>query len=209
MEPTDLHRDIASGLPEFSDPPTDPLTLLQAWFARAASDGVREPLVASLATVADDGAPSSRFVALKDVTDAGLIFATSADSPKGRAMTADPRVALNLYWPETMQQIRVRGTVERLDVAGSDRLFQALPRAAQATTIVSRQSLPLGADEELREAAQRLERSQSVLARPNDWCGWCLTPGEVEFWVASRDRLHRRLRYQRVGDHWAQQRLQP
>lgn len=32
---------------------------------------------------------------------------------------------------------------------------------------------------------------------------------EIEFWSGSRDRLHRRLLYQRVNDRWAPQRLQP
>src|SRR5690625_7262845 len=59
--------------PEFDRPPADPLRLLQDWIAAAFARGVPEPTAASLATVGLDGAPSARFVALKQVTAHGEI----------------------------------------------------------------------------------------------------------------------------------------
>ncbi|HLS72223.1 MAG TPA: pyridoxamine 5'-phosphate oxidase [Actinomycetaceae bacterium] len=195
--------------PEFDRPPADPLRLLQDWIAAAFARGVPEPTAASLATVGLDGAPSARFVALKQVTAHGVVFATSAASPKGREMSADRRVALSWYWPQTLQQVRIEGRVRVLGDDESDRLFEARPRAARAAAIISHQSAPLASEDELLARVRALADSDEDLRRPAQWCGWLVTPARVEFWLGSRDRLHRRLVYTREAGEWAVARLQP
>ncbi|NLE96440.1 MAG: pyridoxamine 5'-phosphate oxidase [Propionibacterium sp.] len=194
--------------PEFDDPPTDPIPLLRRWFDDAAENGVREPMAASLATVRDGG-PSSRFVALKEVTDVGIIFATSAESPKGQDILANPKVAFNLYWPETMQQLRLVGRVEVLDDDEADRLFAARSRGARATTIVSEQSEPLWSEDELVARASELVASDDETPRPATQLGLHVVLDEVEFWLGDPDRLHRRLAYTKSESEWTSLRLQP
>ncbi|MEE6282525.1 pyridoxine/pyridoxamine 5'-phosphate oxidase [Georgenia sp. MJ170] len=195
--------------PEFRHSPEDPLQLLQAWFAAADRQGVREPMAATLATTGPDGSPSARFVALKDISADGLVFATSETSPKGLEMTADPRVALTLYWSETMQQLRIKGVANMLDDDASDRLFDVRPRGARAAVIAARQSEPLDSDTALEQAVASLASSEQPLVRPSSWRGWLVTPTEIEFWLGGRDRLHRRLAYTRSGEGWTARRLQP
>lgn len=195
--------------PELDHPPADPLALLRTWIEVATDRGVPEPTAASLATIGADGAPSSRFVALKDVTDRGVVFATSAESPKGRQMTADPHVALNLYWPTTLQQVRMTGRATALDDVESDRLFHARSVSSQAATAASRQSEPLGSEADLVAAVRELERQEQGVVRPATWRGWLVTVAEIEFWVGSRDRLHRRLHYTHLDETWTATRLQP
>ncbi|HEY0804664.1 MAG TPA: pyridoxine 5'-phosphate oxidase C-terminal domain-containing protein [Pseudonocardiaceae bacterium] len=48
-----------------------------------------------------------------------------------------------------------------------------------------------------------------MLPRPARFVGYRLEPAAVEFWSASSDRLHRRLRYDRDGSGWTIVRLQP
>lgn len=195
--------------PELDDPPADPVALLRSWVAAAVTADIPDALAASLATVGPDGAPSVRFVALKEVTATGVVFGTSADSPKGLDIRRDPRVALAVYWRETMQQVRLTGRATPLDDDASDRLFHARARDAQAATIVSRQSEPLAAEPDLEQAALELERSGAALTRPADWRAWLVTPSTLEFWVGSTSRLHRRLAYTRSGEGWTARRLQP
>src|SRR5690625_7500897 len=64
-------------------------------------------------------------------------------------MSADRRVALSWYWPQTLQQVRIEGRVRVLGDDESDRLFEARPRAARAAAIVSHQSAPLASEDEL------------------------------------------------------------
>lgn len=201
--------DTTGDLPEFHDPPADPLALARQWIEDAAASGAEDPLAVSLATATPDGVPSVRFVALVSVTEQGAVFATSTQSPKARDMRSNPRVALAMYWQATMRQVRMTGRAGPLPDAESDRLFAALPRGAQASVITARQSQPLESESALRQAAGELEHRAGDLTRPQNWQGMLVTPSELEFWAASDDKLHRRLAYTRSGATWTARRLQP
>jgi pyridoxamine 5'-phosphate oxidase len=146
---------------------------------------------------------------LKEADDRGLLFTSSRGSRKGRDLAATPWASATFYWRETLQQITVAGRVDPLGPEESDALFETRPLAARATTAASRQSEPLLDEEELRARAGRLAESGAPVRRPEEWTGYVLWPESVEFWYGSPDRLHRRLRYERDGDGWRHQRLQP
>jgi pyridoxamine 5'-phosphate oxidase len=201
-----LSGDPTLELPEFDDPPAEPLPLLERWLQLADERGVREPRALALATADTGGRPSSRILLLKQVAPV-LVFAGSYESRKGRELAANPRAAGTLYWRETLQQITVEGAVRRLSGAESDAIFGKRPPNAQATAVVSEQGEPLESLEELRQAADSL--AGEPLHRPGRWGGWRLDPDLIEFWHGSPSRLHRRLLYLRVDGGWTSRRLQP
>ena len=203
-----LSGDPTLELPEFEEPPADPLALLSLWLQGADARGVREPRALALATADAEGRPSSRIVLLKQVTPA-LVFSGSYESRKGRELAANPRAAGTLYWRETLQQVTVEGPVRRLSEAESDALFAERPQAAQAGAVASRQGEPLDDAAELRRAAAEISASEQPPRRPTRWGGFRLDPDLVEFWHGSPDRLHRRLLYAKNGGAWEAQRLQP
>jgi len=196
-------------LPEFDDPPADPIALVRAWFAAAVERGVREPGVLALATADADGRTSNRIVQTIAVTDAGLVFTSHASSQKGRDLAATGWASGVLYWRETQQQVVLTGPAERLTDAECDELWFARPPATHPMSVASRQSEPLDDEEALRTRARHLAASGTALPRPPAWVGYRLAPSTVEFWHGSPDRLHRRLRYDRAGEAWTTLRLQP
>jgi pyridoxamine 5'-phosphate oxidase len=202
-----LSGDPTLELPEFDEPPADPLPLLDRWLRLADERGVREPRALALATANARGRPSSRILLLKQVTPA-LVFAGGYESRKGRELEANPRAAGTLYWRETLQQVTVEGPVRKLSEAESDAIFGERPPDAQATTIASSQGQPLEDPGALRQTAGSLSGDEP-LRRPARWGGWRLDPDLVEFWHGSPDRLHRRLLYIRAERGWQHQRLQP
>jgi pyridoxine/pyridoxamine 5'-phosphate oxidase len=108
-----LSGDPTLELPEFDDPPADPLPLLERWLRLADERGVREPRALALATADAEGRPSSRILLLKQVTPA-LVFSGSYESRKGRELAANPRAAGTLYWRETLQQVTPRPRPRRV-----------------------------------------------------------------------------------------------
>ncbi|MEE6282368.1 pyridoxine/pyridoxamine 5'-phosphate oxidase [Georgenia sp. MJ170] len=190
-------------------PPPDPMTLLRSWLLRAPALEVSDPMVVSLSTLGADGTPSSRFVALTDITDDGVVFATSAKGPKGRELAADPHVALAAYWAATEQQYRIKGVASALEDAASDRDFAALPRAARAAAAVARQSAPVQSWAELDQAAQDLDASGREIERPAHWRSWLVTPTVMQFWSGSPTCVHRRLAYTRTDAGWTARVVQP
>lgn len=199
-------------LPEFDTPPAEPHQLLRAWLDSAIRYEVREPYAMVLSTADREGKPSSRVLLMKELDDRGLLFTSFRGSRKGLELAASPWASATFYWRETLQQITVCGKAESLTDEESDALFAQRPVSAQATTAVSRQSRPLNDEAALRAEVQKLVDAGGPESRPPEWCGYRLVPYSVEFWYGSSDRLHRRLRYDRVpesSDTWSVGRLQP
>jgi pyridoxamine-phosphate oxidase len=207
-----LSGDATLTLPEFDEPPADPMALARRWLDDAVRRQVREPYAAVLATADQDGRPSTRVLLVKELDDQGLVFTSSRDSRKGRELTARPWASMTFYWRETLQQLTIAGPVRTLPDDETDRLFADRPLAAQATSAASRQSHPLPHEQALRDRARALLAAGGPVPRPETWTAYRLLPENVELWYGSPDRLHRRLRYDRTGQHtadWTSQRLQP
>lgn len=163
-----------------------------------------------LSTVDADGWPSGRFVLLKSVDSRGFVFFTNLDSRKAQALHANPRAALCFYWPvET--QIRVEGTVERVDDAEADQYFATRQRESQIGAWASIQSAPLASRQELddRVAQIRTRFANQPVPRPPFWSGFRVVPRSIEFWTRDPARLHERMIYQRQGDRWVRSLLNP
>jgi pyridoxamine 5'-phosphate oxidase len=202
-------------LPTF-DPgaaPPRPHELFLAWLHDAGEHGLA-PHAVTLSTVDADGAPDARVVILKDVDATGYAVATSADSPKGRQLSKDPRVALTFFWPGRGRQVRVRGTAAPCapEVSAAD--FRQRPPASRAEAFLGRQSEVLADPAELRAAAEearRRVRADPELVAPG-WTRYLVMPLSVEFWQARHDRQHVRLRYRRdpaSPTGWLTERLWP
>jgi pyridoxamine 5'-phosphate oxidase len=196
-------------LPEFDQPPDDPIGLLRDWFQNAVERGVREPGVVALATADTAGRTTNRMVQTIKITDRGLVFTSHTSSQKGRDIAVTGWGSGVLYWRETQQQIVLTGPIESLDDTESDGLWAARPPGTHPMSVASRQSEPLTDEGALRAEARRLADSGRQLPRPAAWVGYQLVPSTVEFWHASPDRLHRRLRYHRTANGWTNGRLQP
>ncbi|MEV7281596.1 phenazine biosynthesis FMN-dependent oxidase PhzG [Streptomyces sp. NPDC093111] len=203
---------VSLPFPEYEEPPADPIGLLRRWLEGAEAVGVREPRALALATADAAGRPSTRIVAVGRITTTGLVFTTHHGSGKERELRANPWASGLLYWRETSRQVSVGGRVRRLPDATADALWAARPVFTHAMTVASRQSAPLAGPAEvaaLRARAARLAEA-GPQPRPAAYIALELVPERLEFWADGTDRLHERLRYERVpGSGWRSCRLQP
>ena len=188
----------------------DPIAQFAAWFERAAREAPL-PDAMTLATVDAAGEPDARMVLLKGVDAEGFRFFTNYESAKAGQLAAGGAGALVVYWRELDRQVRVRGTVERLDEAGSDAYFATRSRESQLGAWASPQSQPIDTREALdarvREAEARF--ADGEVPRPEHWGGYLVRPRTIEFWQGQVGRLHDRFRYTRDGAGWRIERLAP
>lgn len=184
------------------------------WLDEAVAAQLPEPAALTLATVDPaTGQPSQRVVLLKGLPDdTGFLFFTNYDSQKGHELGAQPRAALNFFWPGLERQVRVEGLVEKASEAVSTAYFQSRPRSSQVGAWASPQSQVIGSRAELEAREHEIEAEfadQNPLPRPPHWGGYVLRPQRVEFWQGRPSRLHDRLVYEREGEGWKISRLAP
>jgi len=198
------------GLSE-SDLTSGPIELFERWYVEARTVGVREPNAMVVATTDPDGAPSSRFVLLKSFDADGFVFYTNQASRKGRALAADPRIALLFPWHDLERQVRVEGTAFPLPRAEVAAYFAQRPRGSQLGAWASHQSEVVSGRGELDEAYAAVEArfAGQDVPLPDEWGGYRVSPARLEFWQGRIGRMHDRLVYVRDGDEWVTQRLAP
>ncbi|UUX94591.1 pyridoxamine 5'-phosphate oxidase [Aquabacterium sp. J223] len=189
----------------------DPLRQFERWLTEALQAELPEPNAMTLATVGEDGRPSSRIVLVKGVDARGLAWYTNYDSRKGRDLAAHPFAALQFHWVELERVVRIEGRVEKTSEAESDAYYASRPLDSRIGAWASPQSRPIESRAVLVANAARYG-AQFLLQppRPPHWGGYRLRPDRWEFWQGRPSRLHDRLEYRPLPEGgWRLQRLAP
>lgn len=190
----------------------DVIQHFNSWWEYARQNSpLKHKAAVCISTIDPAGFPDGRFVALKEVTDRGFVFCSSFDSVKGASLSANPNIAMTIWWDHIERQIRVKGTAETVSGSDSDRYWAARSRDAQLTTWASAQSSPLEDASILQENLTRVRKDfEGVpVSRPENWGGYLIVPIAVEFLEFSDDRLHKRVLYAKVDAGWNKTILQP
>ncbi|NNC84525.1 MAG: pyridoxamine 5'-phosphate oxidase, partial [Bacteroidia bacterium] len=155
---------------------------------------------------------STRIVLLRGYNEEGLVFYTNYNSDKAVELLAQPKTELNFFWPQLQRQMRIRGTISKVDTKTSDEYFATRPRASQISAWASNQSSQIDSRSELEQNMQSyLKKFEGKdVPRPENWGGLRLTPNRFEFWQGRLSRLHDRLVYTLQDDKsWEVKRLSP
>jgi len=197
---------------ELADLGADPIAAFRAWYAEADTAGLAMPEAVALATATPAGAPSLRWVLLKDVDDdGGFAFFTGYQSRKGNELATNPLAALAVFWEPLERQVRIEGVVARVSDAESDAYWATRPRASRIAAATSQQSRPV-ADRAVMLAAYEASDARwpgDTVPRPAHWGGYRLRATAIEFWQGQANRFHDRFRYERAGAGWSVARLWP
>jgi pyridoxamine 5'-phosphate oxidase len=211
----DLRTEYMRETLDVKDVAPDPVRQFEHWFDEAVKAQVPEPNAMTLATVDESGRPSARVVLLKGFDARGFVFYTNYASRKGRELAVTPQAALLFFWPDLERQVRIEGTVAKVDPAAADDYYASRPRQARLGAWASPQSEPIASrdvlESRLAEVTERYRHVGDRVPRPPHWGGYLLLPDLVEFWQGRQSRLHDRIRYRRPQPDaaWAIDRLAP
>ena len=190
----------------------DPHALFSLWFEEAGRLGMALPNAMNLATVNAKGQPRARMVLFKGFDNGGFVFYTNYCSAKARELEERPNAALTFWWEASRRQVRVEGTVRRLDEKVSDSYFQTRSRDRQVGAYASRQSEGVADRHRMECRYQEIERrfEGREIPRPEFWGGYVLMPDLFEFWQDASGRMHDRIQYQKTdAGGWRHSRLLP
>jgi pyridoxamine 5'-phosphate oxidase len=186
----------------------NPFEQFASWFEDAGKAGLVETNAMTLATANKAGSPSARIVLLKAFSENGFVFYTNYDSRKGAEMAENNRAAILFYWDVMERQIRIEGTIEKVELRLSEEYFASRPYESRLSAIASPQSQVIPSRQFLEGKLEEI-RNTGVAKRPENWGGYILKPDYFEFWQGRANRLHDRIIYVSENAAWAIKRLAP
>lgn len=190
----------------------NPLQIARDWLAEAEASEPNDPNAIALSTVDQDGLPNARMVLLKEIADDGFVFYTNYGSVKAQELDASGKAAFVMHWKSLRRQIRVRGSIDRVEGTRADEYYQSRSLKSRIGAWASKQSQPLSSRGALMaEVAKLTAKLGTKPPRPEFWGGYRITPVEIEFWADGAFRLHDRFRWERdnVANLWKVSRLSP
>ncbi|MDB5001241.1 MAG: pyridoxamine 5-phosphate oxidase [Mucilaginibacter sp.] len=207
-----LRQDYSAASLSETDVDANPMRQFDKWFNEAINYKVHEPNAMTLATATHDGRPSARIVLLKGFSEDGFKFYTNYLSRKGKEISKNPLGALVFFWGDMERQIRIEGTIEKLDRDYSEKYFHTRPKLSQISAMASPQSQEISDREQLEQKIAQLEAeyTDTEVPKPSFWGGYILKPRLIEFWQGRRSRLHDRIVYKKTDNkNWKIVRLAP
>jgi len=207
----DIRKEYSAHSLKASEVDKNPVEQFLSWFNMALNAEITEPNAMTLSTV-DGDKPSSRIVLLKGVENEDFVFYTNYESAKGQQMAKSPNVSLIFFWPQLERQVRIEGTVQKVDATTSDDYFESRPRASKIGAWVSPQSEVIESREILDKRLEEIEVKfkDKDVKRPSNWGGYSVKPTMIEFWQGRPSRLHDRIRYTLTNSKsWKIERLAP
>jgi len=190
----------------------DPLELFKSWMAEAEKKEIRDPTSSSLATANKAGQPNVRMVLLKGLSSKGFVFYTNLNSSKSNELKENSKAAMCFHWKSFNRQIRILGSVTQVDVREADLYFNSRSYESKISAWASDQSKPMKQRSELLKKIEDLNekyKDEKNVPRPPHWSGWCLKPSSIEFWLHKDNRIHERLRYNKIANDWKKEILYP
>ncbi len=190
----------------------NPIELFKFWMEKAKKHEINEPNALSLATSDKDGNPSVRMVLLKNVSEKGFTFYTNLNSKKSLDIKENPKGAMCFYWKSLRRQITIVGSINQVDEAIADEYFNSRDYESKLGAWASNQSEILDNKDNLLKKIDEYKKKYSKtnnLPRPKHWSGWNLTPSTIEFWLYGPNRIHERLKFNKVNNEWQKVLLNP
>ena len=204
MDFTDQRLSYEKGQLDQQSVPTSPLELLMGWMNEAIEEQVAEPYAMSLATCGADNKPSVRIVLLREITDKGIVFYTNYESAKGHDIAENPNAEALFFWHKLERQIRISGSIAKIDADKSAAYFQKRPHDSQVGAWVSQpQSGEVANRDVMEQTFEKLKADYpagTAVPTPEFWGGYEITINEIEFWQGRASRMHDRIVYHKEAD---------
>lgn len=190
---------------------SDPIQRFVEWYDAAVAAGARTPDAMVLSTATNEGAPSSRVVLYRGLSEGHVRFFTNYESRKGHELAANPRASLLFHWDAFERQVRLEGTIEKIPPAESDAYFASRPRGHQLNAWTSLQSSLIESREVLLTKHAEIEArfADREVPRPPYWGGYRLIATSVELWQGMPDRMHHRELFRKTASGWSASILSP
>jgi len=166
-----------------------------------------------LATVDENGLPSSRTVAIREINEHGFLFFTQLGSAKVTNFLVNPYVSFTFMLPTTQRQISVFGRVSPLSESDNIKYWNTYDKERRLRFLVygTKSGRPIKKQQELDEELVLLrEQYQETLPeRPREYIGYMIIPQMIKFYQLNEHRLSDSITAKSTQGMWFIQRCVP
>ena len=209
----ETRRDYTADTLRRNDLAGNPTDQFAHWLQDARDHKILDATAMMLSTSDAQNQPHSRVVLLKHFDQTGFNWYTYQESDKASQLQENPQASLLFYWSALERQVRIEGTVEKLDPSDANEYFHSRPEGSRFSAAASIQSAPVENREQLERQVAKLHEQypDGQVPRPSVWGGYQLRPHRLEFWQGRADRLHDRFIFERnsANADWSIQRISP
>lgn len=191
----------------------NPIIELSLWLEREKEAGAPNPNHAVLSSTAIDGAAHSRVIAVREISDEGVLFFTQKGTRKVIELKSNPRVSL-VFWLELLQrEVILEGNAQFLNDAENKKYWETYPQWAQIRFLsyAATSMHAIDSKEVLEGKRQKIEDSfhgESIPVSP-EYCGFRIQPQRFVFYAYRQDELSDVWEYGLKQNQWYLQRLSP
>lgn len=186
---------------------------MKEWLAKEEELGSPNPSNIVLATAGKDGIPHSRIVAIREVTEAGILFFTQSVTRKVQDLAENPHGSMTLWLPMQQSEIIIEGGVKALSKPENEHYWNMLPydRKLRFFTYAPTSNQPIHALSQLEEkhAALSLQYDEITLPICPFYCGFRLLPQIVYFYTLGKTTFSAITKYTLQQGIWQTQILSP
>jgi len=186
---------------------------MQQWLNQEKNLGSPNPNNIVLATAGKTGIPHSRIVAIREITEQGILFFTQRDTRKVNELTENPRASMTLWLPLQQREIVIEGSVVALSQKENQHYWDLLPydRKLRFSAYSPTSSQPIRALAKLENKVKLLEKQYTATTIPMSayYCGFCLVPTMLYFYTLGTTTFSEIIKYSQSSDGWQKQTLSP
>lgn len=190
-----------------------PFKLLNQWIAEEMDAGAPNPQHAVLATASLKAVPHGRVVAIREVSERGLIFFTQKGTRKVVELTDNPQASLTFWFELLQREVVIEGKVQLLPLVETKGYWDNYPHSAQlrfaAYAPTSMQVISSKQVLEEKKIAIEKEYMNRKLPLNSFYCGFRLIPKKFIFYSFRLDELSDVNEYYLQDNQWQMQLLSP
>lgn len=191
----------------------DPFEILNTWIQDEASNGAPNPKHAVLSTVGLESIPHGRVVAIKEITNNGIIFFTQKNTKKVVELYHNVNASLTFWFELSQKQVTIDVTAQPLSKDENEKYWKQYPKPFQMRfySYAPTSAQPIQSKSELQLKLQDLQKkyNENDLPVSDLYCGFRLMPTRFVFYTFRLDELSDVIEYHKNKDGWCMQILSP
>jgi pyridoxamine 5'-phosphate oxidase len=192
---------------------TNPIKQLIKWLDEERQQGAPNPQQAVLSTATKEAIPHSRVVAIREISEQGLLFFTQKGTRKVVELNTNPHASLTFWFELLQREVVIEGGVESLFPEENEKYWQNYPLEAQIRfySYAATSSQPILSKHQLEKKKKEVTVNYQDRPLPMSefYCGFRIKPARMVFYTYRTDELSDVVEYCFLNNGWIETLLSP